>query len=500
LYHWLRYAVDTGMKLQDLLHDLITVDAVSDARFASLQVAGVSADSRKIRPGDLFIAVAGSQDDGLRFVDQAVASGAAAVMAERIPGTPLAQEIAFVKVSDARRALALVAAKFFPRQPEVIAAITGTSGKTSVAAFTRQIWSRLGKQAASIGTVGLVSPTREIYGSLTTPDPVALHRSLHELAGEGVTHLALEASSHGLDQRRLDGVRVTAGAFTNLSRDHLDYHPTLQSYLAAKLRLFGELIEPGGTAVIAADSDHADAAIAAARRRGLRLVTVGRKGEGIHLRNVEVEGFMQVVHLVCEGLAHRIRLPLPGYFQVENALVAAGLAIATGSDPSGVFAELAHLKGAKGRLELVGESSGAPIFVDYAHKPDALAKALEALRPYATGRLIVVFGCGGDRDAGKRPLMGAIAARLADRVVVTDDNPRSENPAAIRAAIAEAAPAAEEIADRREAISRSIAELRRGDVLLIAGKGHETGQIIGKQVLPFSDQEAVATALAGRAG
>ena len=481
------------------LEKLLTSDAVSDARFAALDVAGVSADSRTIKPGDLFVAVAGAKDDGLRFVGQALASGAAAIMAERVPPMPLPEGVAFVRVGDARRALALAAAKLFSRQPKVIAAVTGTSGKTSVAAFTRQIWAALGHRAASIGTVGLVTPTREVYGSLTTPDPVALHRSLDELAGEGVTHLAMEASSHGLDQRRLDGVRVAAGGFTNLSRDHLDYHPTLEAYLAAKLRLFTDLIRPRGAAVIAADHAHADAVAAAAKQRRLRLLTVGRRGEGIRLVEIGIDGFAQVLRLEHAGNAYTVRLPLPGAFQVENALVAAGLVIATGGEPAAALLALAHLKGAKGRLELVGESNGAPIFVDYAHKPDALAKALEALRPYVANRLVVVFGCGGDRDAGKRPMMGAIAAQLADRVVVTDDNPRSESPAAIRAAIMQDAPGAIEIGDRREAIHTSIAQLDRGDVLLIAGKGHETGQIIGKQVLPFSDHEAVAAALQGKA-
>ena len=333
-------------------------------------------------------------------------------MAERVPPMPLPDGVAFIKVGDARRALALGAAKFFPRQPEVIAAITGTSGKTSVAAFTRQIWAALGQQAASIGTVGLVSPTREVYGSLTTPDPVALHRSLDELAGEGVTHLAMEASSHGLDQRRLDGVRVAAGAFTNLSRDHLDYHPTLEAYLAAKLRLFTDLIVRRRRG--------RDRRRPRARRRGGRRRRSGggcasSRSAGAATASASsrpaTEGFAQVLKLAHAGSDYTVRLPLPGAFQVENALVAAGLAIATGSEPGAAFAALAQLKGAKGRLELVGENNGAPIFVDYAHKPDALAKALEALRPYATRRLVVVFGCGGDRDAGKRPMMGAIAAQ-----------------------------------------------------------------------------------------
>jgi UDP-N-acetylmuramoyl-L-alanyl-D-glutamate--2,6-diaminopimelate ligase len=322
-----------------------------------------------------------------------------------------------------------------------------------------------------------------------------LHRSLDQLARDDVTHLVLEASSHGLDQFRLDGVRIAAGAFTNISRDHLDYHPTFEAYLAAKLRLFSDLVQPRGAAVIVADHDHANAAIAAAKQRRLRLLTVGRRGEGIRLIDSAVDGFAQVMKVTYGGTDYTVKLPLVGSFQVENALAAAGLAIATGSDPRAVFAALESLKGAKGRLDFAGEQDGAPIFVDYAHKPDALAKALEALRPYASRRLIVVFGCGGDRDAGKRPMMGAIAAEKADRVIVTDDNPRSEEPAAIRAAILKAAPGAIEIGDRGEAIARSIADLRRGDVLLIAGKGHETGQIVGNQTLPFSDHEAVAAAL-----
>jgi UDP-N-acetylmuramoyl-L-alanyl-D-glutamate--2,6-diaminopimelate ligase len=479
------------------LANLLTVDALSDARFASLEVDGITADSRTVKPGDLFVAMAGSKDDGMHFVAPAIAGGAVAVMAERVPATPLPTSVAFVKVGDARRALALAAAKFFPRQPEQIVAVTGTSGKTSVAAFTRQIWEFTNERAASIGTIGLVTPTRAVYGSLTTPDPVALHRSLDALAGEGITHLAIEASSHGLHQHRLDGVRVAAAGFTNLSRDHLDYHPTLEDYLAAKLRLFTELVQPRGVAVINVDHEHAEAVVAAAKQRRLRLLTVGRGGEGIRLVESSIVAFAQVITARHAGTNHTFRLPLPGAFQVENALVAAGLAIATGTAPSAAFASLPKLKGARGRLDLAGEKDGAPIFVDYAHKPDALAKALEALRPYASGRLVVVFGCGGDRDAGKRPMMGAIAAEMADRVIVTDDNPRSEDPAAIRAAILKAAPGAIEIGDRGEAIRSAIAELRHGDVLLIAGKGHESGQIIGKQTLPFSDHDAVAAALEG---
>ena len=477
------------------LREILPPDAEVDARYAGLDVSGVTADSRAVKRGDLFVAIAGGKTDGLRFASGAVSAGAIAVLAERSPDSPLPDGIAFVQAANARRALALIAAKLYPRQPQTIVAVTGTSGKTSVAAFTRQIWTGLGHRAASIGTIGIVSPRGESYGSLTTPDPVALHRSLDALTGDGVTHLAIEASSHGLDQYRLDGLRIAAGAFTNITRDHLDYHPSFEAYLAAKLRLFEALVAPGGAAVIDVDHEHSETVVAAARARGLSLLTVGRNGTGIRLVESAIDGFAQTLHVECDGKHYQVRLPLVGEFQIENALIAAGLVISTGGEASAVFPALEHLAGAKGRLELVGTNRGAPIFVDYAHKPDAMAKALEALRPYASGRLTVVFGAGGDRDRGKRPLMGAVACKKADRVIVTDDNPRSEHPAAIRAAIIAAAPRAVEIGDRREAIRSAIAELRRGDVLLIAGKGHETGQIIGDRILPFSDHEAVASAL-----
>ena len=476
------------------LGDLFSGDAVVDVQHADVAVAGLAVDSRAVKPGDVFFALAGVKTDGARFIDQAIASGAAAIVSDRIPEGD--RRVPFIAVSNPRRALALAAAKFYARQPPTIAAVTGTSGKTSVAVFARQIWQRLGFASASIGTIGLVSPKRTVYGSLTTPDPIALHRSLDDLAGEGVTHLALEASSHGLDQYRLDGVRVSAGAFTNLSRDHMDYHPTVEHYLAAKLRLFTDLIVDGGAAVISADHEHSQAVIDAARKRKLRIVTVGRNGEGIKLVDAAVDGFAQKLTLEHGGKRYQVRLPLVGEFQIENALAAAGLVIATGGDAARAFASLEKLEGAPGRLELVGERNGAPVFVDYAHKPDALAKALEALRPYTKRRLVVVFGAGGDRDAGKRPLMGAIAAGNADTVIVTDDNPRSENPASIRAAIMAAAKGAQDIGDRAEAIRAAIAGLQTGDALLIAGKGHETGQIVGDKVLPFSDHEAAAAALA----
>jgi UDP-N-acetylmuramoyl-L-alanyl-D-glutamate--2,6-diaminopimelate ligase len=479
------------------LGDLQIENAPIDARFAALDIAGIAADSRKVKPGFLFFAIAGAKADGAHFAKQAVAAGAVAVAAEQAPqGLPA--NVAFVPVKNARRALAMAAAKFFPRQPGTVAAVTGTSGKTSVAAFTRQIWAALGIPAASIGTIGVVSPKGEKYGSLTTPDPVELHRTLDQLAGEGVTHLALEASSHGLDQHRLDGVRIAAGAFTNLSRDHLDYHPTLEAYLAAKLRLFEDLIAPRGTAVIDVDDCYAGQVVEVAKKRGLKIMTVGVGGDDIKLVSGAIDGFAQVVSIAHGGKSYKVKLPLVGAFQVQNAAVAAGLAIATGSEPARVFASLEKLVGAKGRLELAGSKNGAPIFIDYAHKPDALKKALEALRPYASGKLTVMFGAGGDRDAGKRPIMGRIAAENADRVIVTDDNPRSEQPATIRAAILAAVPGATEIGDRSEAIRAGIDALQKGDVLLIAGKGHETGQIVGDKVLPFSDHDAVAAVLQGK--
>jgi UDP-N-acetylmuramoyl-L-alanyl-D-glutamate--2,6-diaminopimelate ligase len=478
------------------LADILPADAQIEAGSGAIEVGGVSTDSRTVKRGDVFVAIAGGKADGLEFVAPAVAAGAVAVVAQGGRNAALRGGITFVRVGNSRRAAALIAAKFFPRQPRVIAAVTGTSGKTSVAAFTRQIWTALGLRAASIGTIGIVSPRGETYGSLTTPDPIALHRSLDALAADGITHLAIEASSHGLDQFRLDGLRIAAGAFTNITRDHLDYHPSFEAYLTAKLRLFGELIAPSGAAIVDADREHAQEVTQLAKARKLAIFSVGRaEGSVIRLAGSVTEGFTQVLLVEHGGRKFQVRLPLVGAFQIENALVAAGLTIATGSDPALVFPVLEHLTGAKGRIELVGSSRGARIFIDYAHKPDALAKALDALRPVVTSRLVVVFGAGGDRDRGKRPLMGAVAAANADRVIVTDDNPRTEDPSAIRAAILAAAPGAIEIGDRREAIRTAIAELRSGDVLLIAGKGHESGQIFGDRVVPFSDHEEVAAAL-----
>jgi len=402
-----------------------------------------------------------------------------------------------VVVKDARAALALACRRFFSEQSETIVAVTGTSGKTSVAAFARQIFEALGREAASLGTIGVVSRPLTVYGSLTTPDPIALHETLQQLARAGVTHVAMEASSHGLDQKRLDGVRLKAGAFTNLSRDHLDYHPTMAAYLDAKLRLVRELLPSGAPFVIDADSEVADDVIAATRAAGRVPFTVGVRGEAIRLLRATRQGFATALELDHAERRYAITLPLPGDFQTSNALVAAGLAISVGEDAAKVFAALELLQGAPGRLERVGEIRGAQVIVDYAHKPDALEKALAALRPFVTGKLVVVFGCGGDRDAGKRPIMGEIATRLADVAIVTDDNPRSEDPAKIRQAILAAAPGAQEIGDRAEAIRVGVELLGSGDALVIAGKGHESGQIVGDRTLPFSDAQSARAAIEG---
>jgi UDP-N-acetylmuramoyl-L-alanyl-D-glutamate--2,6-diaminopimelate ligase len=477
------------LTLADLFPDVILAGEAG-----TLPVSGLTADSRAVKPGFVFAALSGSKTDGSKFVDDAIAAGAVAILSE----TPIEASVPVVWLQDARRALALAAARLHPGQPGVIAAVTGTSGKSSTVTFLRQIWSHAGLNAASLGTLGVTKPSGATYGSLTTPDPVALHRTLDGLAEEGVTHLAMEASSHGLDQKRLDGVRLSAVGFTNLSRDHMDYHPTVEHYRDAKLRLFRELLPADGTAVVWADSADASFFIDAARERGVRLLTVGRQGDAIRLDDVAYDGLAQLLSLAVDGAARTIRLPLAGGFQVENALVAAGLAIATGVAADVALAALEKLEGVPGRLELVGETHGAAVFVDYAHKPDALASVLKALRPFATGRLIVAFGAGGDRDPGKRALMGEIAADAADVVIVTDDNPRSEDPATIRGAIMSAARGAREIGDRAAAIKAAIDEAGEGDVVLIAGKGHETGQIVGDRILPFSDHEVVRATLASR--
>ncbi len=465
-----------------------------DAAVASAAIGGISADSRKVSPGDLFVALHGSKADGAAYVTDAVARGAVAVVTGR--GANVAASVPVLAVEEPRRFLALAAARFFARQPETMVAVTGTAGKTSVASFTRQIWAHAGHAAAMIGTTGVTAPGREDYGSLTTPDPVSLHRLLAELADAGVTHAAMEASSHGLDQSRLDGVRLSAGAFTNLGRDHMDYHPTVEHYLAAKMRLFDTLLPKGAPAVIFSDDEWSKAAIEAATRAGLDVRTVGRKGDYISLKRVEHFRHKQMAEVHVGDDIYEVHIPLAGDFQIANALVAAGLAMSTGVAARDAMAALGHLVGASGRLELVGHTkAGALAYVDYAHKPDALENVLSSVRPFTSGRIIVVFGCGGDRDKGKRPIMGEIATRLADVVIVTDDNPRSEVPEVIRSEIMAAARGATEIGDRAEAIRAAVAMLSAGDTLIVAGKGHEEGQTIGSVTLPFSDHAELRKAL-----
>ncbi|TIP27171.1 MAG: UDP-N-acetylmuramoyl-L-alanyl-D-glutamate--2,6-diaminopimelate ligase [Mesorhizobium sp.] len=479
------------MKLKDLA-GILPVEGIASF---DTEVTGISSDSRQVGPGVVFFALAGIKTDGAAYAADAAKRGAAAIVAGKgsaVAGLP----VPVFAVDDPRLALALSAARYFGRQPQTMVAVTGTSGKTSVAAFTRQIWEQSGFAAASIGTTGVVAPRRNEYGSLTTPDPVDLHRLLRELADAGVTHASMEASSHGLDQRRLDGVKLAAGGFTNLGRDHMDYHPTVEHYHRAKLRLFDALLPKGAPAVIFADDPWSEPTIQAARAAGLDVLTVGRHGEFLTLKRVEHERHRQRAEVEVDGVLHEVDLPLAGDFQIANALVSAGLAISTGTPVAKALMALKKLKGAPGRLDLVGTTAnGAPVYVDYAHKPDALENVLASVRPFTTGRVIVVFGCGGDRDRGKRPIMGEIATRLADVVIVTDDNPRSEVPETIRAAILAAAPGAIEIGDRRKAIHQAVAMLHAGDTLIVAGKGHEEGQTIGAETLHFSDHEEVRAAL-----
>ncbi|TIV70113.1 MAG: UDP-N-acetylmuramoyl-L-alanyl-D-glutamate--2,6-diaminopimelate ligase [Mesorhizobium sp.] len=481
------------------LKDLAGILPVEGAASPDLEVTGLSSDSRQVKPGVVFFALAGSKADGSTYAADAVVRGAAAIVAGK--GNPISDlSIPVIAVDDPRLALAQSAARFFGKQPETMVAVTGTSGKTSVAAFTRQIWEQAGFAAASIGTTGVVAPGRNEYGSLTTPDPVALHRLLKELAEAGVTHASMEASSHGLDQRRLDGVKLAAGGFTNLGRDHMDYHPTVEDYHRAKLRLFDTLLPKGAPAIIFADDPWSEPTIKAARAAGLNVLTVGRHGGFLTLKRVEHERRRQRAEVEADGVLYEIDLPLAGDFQIANALVSAGLAISTGTSVGKALAALEKLKGAPGRLDLVGTTAaGAPVYVDYAHKPDALENVLTSVRPFTTGRVVVVFGCGGDRDRGKRPIMGEIATRLADVVIVTDDNPRTEIPETIRAAILAAAPGAIEIGDRRKAIHEAVAMLHAGDTLIVAGKGHEEGQTIGTETFHFSDHEEVREALQERA-
>lgn len=449
----------------------------------TMEIAGLTCDSRAVRPGFLFAALPGAQVDGRDYIGAAIENGAVCVLGP--VGTKA--DVPVLEDGNPRRAFARLAANFLPRQPEFIAAITGTNGKTSTAFFLRQIWEHTGAKAASMGTIGVHGSGFDEPGKLTTPDPVKLHETLQRLADAGVDNLAMEASSHGLEQYRLDGVRVCAAGFTNISRDHLDYHGTMQAYMAAKLRLFAEVVEIGGAAVINADVPEAQEFAATARKRGLEVITYGRAGGRIRLLEREARAGGQRLSLMVGSQNYTIDLPLAGKFQAENAMCALGLAIGLDADAAHAVAALEKLQGVPGRMQHVGSVNGADVYVDFAHTPDALKNVLDALRPHAKAKLHVLFGCGGDRDPGKRPEMGAIASKLADRVVVTDDNPRGEDAGDIRAQIMAATPGAIEQADRHAAIRDAVQALSAGDVLVLAGKGHEQGQIVGDDVLPFDD-------------
>ena len=468
------------------------------------RVTGLAVDSREVRPGHLFAALPGVRAHGAEHVAAAVDRGAAAVLTDPEGAAMAAADLgpaALVLAQDPREALARAAALWFGAQPELMAAVTGTNGKTSVATFARQIWEAMGLRAVNVGTTGVegafAAPLRH-----TTPEPVTLHRVLAEMAAAGVTHAAMEASSHGLAQRRLDGVRLRAAGFTNLSRDHLDYHASFEDYFAAKAGLFERVLPEDGTAVIDIDGERGLAMAAIARERGQDLLTVGAEpGADLRITAQRFDAEGQDLRFDWRGAAHGARLALIGGFQARNALLAAGLVVACGAEPEEAFRALPRLATVRGRMQRVAaRGNGAAVYVDYAHTPDAVATALGALRPHALGRLVVVIGAGGDRDRDKRPMMGEAAARHADAVFVTDDNPRSEDPAAIRAAVLAGAPGAEEVADRAEAILRAVDALGPGDALLVAGKGHETGQEVAGVLHPFDDAEQASIAVAALDG
>ena len=457
-------------------------------------VTGFAIDHRKVAPGTVFGAFEGARVNGEDFIPAAVASGAIAVVAR--PGATVAGAV-HIADDEPRRRFAELAADFFAPFPPTCVAVTGTNGTTSTVELTRHLGRLAGHHAASIGTLGVTTSDDSVSTGLTTPDVVTFLSNVAGLAREGVTHVAFEASSHGLSQYRTEGLRVAAAAFTNLSRDHLDYHGDMANYLTAKLRLFSEVVADDGAVVVWADDQNSARVVDLAHERGNRLLTVGERGDALRLVAREPSLLGQQLTIEADGATHSVMLPLIGAYQAANALVAAGLVLATGGELKATLAGLARLQPVRGRLErAVIARSGAPVYVDYAHTPDAIEAAIAALKPHAAGRLIVVIGAGGDRDAGKRAPMGAVAAGLADMVIVTDDNPRSEDPAAIRAAVMEGAPGATEIGDRRDAIAHAIAQAGPQDIVLIAGKGHEQGQIVGDLTLPFDDV-AVARECAG---
>jgi len=459
----------------------------ADMAFADITVTGFAIDHRKIAPGTVFGAFEGATFNGEDFIDDSIAAGAVAVVARPEAVVRGAMHIA---EANPRQAFAHLAATFFQPFPDHVAAVTGTNGKTSTAELTRQLWRMAGHNAASIGTLGIITASDQAKTGLTTPDIVTFLANMSGLAREGISHAIFEASSHGLTQYRSEGVPVSVAAFTNLSRDHLDYHGTMEAYFEAKMRLFDEVVDENGCAVIWADDVWSDQVIARARKREIRLITVGEKGKGIQLLSREPTQLGQTLELRIQGDVHKVKLPLIGAYQAANALVAAGVVMASGGEVETLLSHLARLQPVRGRLErAVITKSGAPVYVDYAHTPDGLRAAIAALRPHTKGKLITVFGAGGDRDTGKRPEMGAVAVSDSDIVIVTDDNPRSEDPSLIRADVMAGAKGAHEIGDRRYAIAFAIEHAEPDDIVLIAGKGHEQGQIIMGRVLPFDDVE-----------
>ncbi|MBS0478754.1 MAG: UDP-N-acetylmuramoyl-L-alanyl-D-glutamate--2,6-diaminopimelate ligase [Proteobacteria bacterium] len=458
-------------------------------------VTGFAIDHRKVAPGTIFGAFEGAKVNGEDYIPAAVAAGAIAIVARPDAGVQGALHIA---ADNPRQEFARLAAKFFAPFPETCVAVTGTNGKTSTVEMTRQLWRMTGLNAASIGTLGVTTADDTVSTGLTTPDVVTFLSNVAGLGREGITHVAFEASSHGLSQYRTEGLKVSAAAFTNLSRDHLDYHGDMANYLTAKLRLFSEVLDPEGAAVVWADDPQAARVVDLAHARRQRIITVGERGGALKLVGRDPTLLGQGLTIEAEGREHKVMLPLIGAYQAANALTAAGLVIATGGDVAQTIQNMSRLQPVRGRLERAAiNRAGAPVYVDYAHTPDALEAAIAALKPHTAGRLIVVFGAGGDRDHGKRELMGEIAARYGDMVIVTDDNPRSEDPADIRAEVLKGAPDATEIGDRRRAIGEAVAVAGPEDIVLVAGKGHEQGQIVGDLVLPFDDvtvaREAAAT-------
>lgn len=465
--------------------------------FLEKEVKGITEDSRLVQAGFIFFAISGVKQKGSSFISEALEKGALAIVLQIGERKEKEEDLPLIQVPDVRQALSKAASLFYPQQPSRIMAVTGTSGKTSVASFVYQILSQCSYSAAMLGTIGVVSSAGSVYSPLTTLDPISLHQILSRLSEQGITHLVLEASSHGLEQHRLDHVHIQSAAFTNLSHDHLDYHGSLESYFESKMILFKVLLKERQTAIINADTDVSERVISIAQNRKLKVGTVGFKGEMIRIVSIKEKGFMTEVSFEYQDRFFHTSFSFPGIFMVNNALLAAALCIEEGIEAERIFDILPYLKGVKGRLEHVTSYHGAPILIDYAHKPDALEKVLQVLRPLTKNKLYIVFGCGGERDKEKRPLMGAIAARYADEIIVTDDNPRREDPSLIRKSIEEGiltiSPSFsyEIISDRRGAIRKAILSLREGDMLLIAGKGHETGQIIGNQIFPFSEHDII---------